>query len=84
MRFCQLIAGDPRYQQRIEILGVADPDTGAPGIILAKNMGIPTFADYIPLLAANPDLILELTGDPQMRESIIQQKDPRHPDYRPH
>ncbi len=68
------IAEDQHYKRRIEILGVADPHTEAQGIILAKKLGIPTFTDYTPLLEAHPDLILELTGDPQVRERIIQQK----------
>ena len=68
----------------IQILGVADPNPQAPGMILAQGMGIPTFRDYGPLLEEKPDLILELTGDPQVRESIIQQKPAPHPDYRPY
>ena len=61
----QLIAGDQHYQRRIDILGVADPNSQAQGIILARNMGIPTFTECSALLGTNPDLILELTGDPQ-------------------
>ena len=40
-------------------------------------MGIPTFRKCIPLLKQNPDLILELTGDPEVRETLKQQK-PAH------
>ena len=72
----QLITGDRRHKRRIEILGVADPDTQAPGVMLAQGLKIPTFQDYAPLLAEKPDLILELTGNPQVREGVIQQKDP--------
>ena len=72
----QLITGDRRHKRRIEILGVADPDIEAPGIILAQSLKIPTFQDYALLLAEKPDLILELTGNPQVREQVIQQKDP--------
>ncbi len=72
----QLITGDRRHQRRIEILGVADPDIEAPGIILAQSLKIPTFQDYALLLAEKPDLILELTGNPEVREQVIQQKDP--------
>lgn len=72
----QLITGERRYKRRVEILGVADPDMEAPGIVLAQSLGIPTFQDYAFLLAEKPDLILELTGNPQVRERIIQQKDP--------
>jgi two-component system NtrC family sensor kinase len=72
----QLLTGDRRPKRRIDILGVADPDMEAPGMILARSLQIPTFLDYAPLLAAHPDLILELTGDPRVREQVIQQKDP--------
>jgi two-component system NtrC family sensor kinase len=71
-----LLAGGQGRKRRIKILGVADPDSQAPGLSLAKGLGIPTYQECAPLLAAKPDLILELTGDPQVRESIIQQKDP--------
>jgi two-component system NtrC family sensor kinase len=66
-----------RNRQRINIIGVADPDPQAPGMVVAKELGIPTFGEYGSLLEEAPDLILELTGDPQVRESIIQQK-PAH------
>ena len=72
----QLITGDRRHKRPIEILGVADPDIEAPGIILARSLKIPTFQDYALLLAEKPDLILELTGNPQVREQVIGQKDP--------
>ncbi|MFA4902170.1 MAG: PAS domain-containing protein [Desulfobaccales bacterium] len=72
----QLIARDQHYQRRIDILGVVDLNSQAQGIILARNMGIPTFTDCSPLLESNPDLILELTGDPRVRDKIIQQKGP--------
>ena len=72
----QLLTGDRRHKRPVEILGVADPDIEAPGIILAQSLEIPTFQDYALLLAEKPDLILELTGNPLVREQIIQQKDP--------
>ena len=42
----QLLAGNQGYKRRIEILGVADPNPLAQGMVLAKSMGIPTFDDY--------------------------------------
>jgi len=72
----RLISGDRRHKQRIVILGVADPNPRAPGILLAKDLGIPTYHECAALLEANPDLVLELTGDPKVRERIIQQKGP--------
>jgi two-component system, NtrC family, sensor kinase len=72
----KLVAGNQRFKNRIEIIGVADPNPLAHGITLAKELGIPTCGDYVPLLDKAPDLILELTGDPQVREGIIQKKGP--------
>lgn len=80
-RGCQKVlqqtAKGRRNRQRIKIIGVADPDPRAPGMLLAKELGIPTYGKCLALLAENPDLILELTGDPQVRKAIIQQK-PAH------
>ncbi len=72
----QLIVEDQHHQRGIQILGVADPNPRAQGMVLAKKMSIPTFSDYAPLLEKAPDLILELTGNPQVREGIIRQKQP--------
>lgn len=68
-----LIAKD---QQRVEILGVADPNPQAQGMVLARSLGIPTLAHYGPLLDEAPDLILELTGDQRVRGEIIHRKQP--------
>jgi PAS domain S-box-containing protein len=72
----RLLTGGQRRKQRIEILGVADPNSQAQGMSLAKDLGIPTYEECTPLLEEKPDLIFELTGDPKVRERIIQQKDP--------
>ncbi|RJR38663.1 MAG: PAS domain-containing protein [Deltaproteobacteria bacterium] len=72
----QHLAGNPGLRKRIEILGVADPNPLAQGMILARSMGIPTFDDYAPLLAEDPDLVLELTGESEVREGIIRNKQP--------
>lgn len=72
----ELLTRNPGYKRRIEILGVADPNPLAQGMALAMKLGIPTFSDCSPLLENTPDLILELTGDPQVREGIIRQKRP--------
>lgn len=72
----ELITRNPGYRRRIELLGVADPNPQAQGMTLASKLNIPTFSDYSPLLAKTPDLILELTGDPQVREGIIRDRQP--------
>ncbi len=53
-------------------------------MLLAKNLGIPTLNDYNPLLEEARDLILELTGDPRVREKILRNKHPHTQDYRPY
>ncbi|MCL4501263.1 MAG: PAS domain-containing protein [Deltaproteobacteria bacterium] len=72
----RLISGSPGYGRQVEIIGVADPNPEAVGMVQAKAMGIPTFSDYSVLLQEPADLILELTGDPQVREGINRQRHP--------
>ncbi len=72
----QLITRKPGYRRKIEIVGVADSNSRAPGLALAERLGISTFSDYSSLLEKAPDLILELTGDPLVREGIIQRRHP--------
>lgn len=62
---------------RIIIIGVADPDPQAPGVTTAKTLGIPVYEDCLKVLRQNPDLILELTGSPKVRE-IINHHKPAH------
>jgi len=76
-RVLQQISNRLRQRQQIAIIGVADPDPEAPGILLAQTLGIPTYSNCLPLLEQNPDLLLELTGDPEVRDIILQQK-PEH------
>ncbi len=61
-------------RRRMQIIGVADPDPEAPGVVSARTMGIPTFTDCLPILEAAPDLILELTGNSEVRELLRQKK----------
>jgi PAS domain S-box-containing protein len=55
---------------------MADPDKAAPGIQLAQSMKIPTYQNCGLLLGEKPDIIMELTGNPKVREQVIHQKDP--------
>lgn len=55
----------------IEIVGVADKDEGAPGIVLARELGLPVAANYRKFLKADaPDLILDVTGDPDVAREV--------------
>ncbi len=66
----------PQYKWRLQVIGVADPDPAAPGLELAKELGFPTFPSHEEVLASDPDIILELTGDPAVREELRRQKPP--------
>ncbi|MDD3581284.1 MAG: PAS domain-containing protein [Desulfobacca sp.] len=70
----RLITGDRQRQDRIQILGVADRNPQAPGMAMAQALGILTFLNYRELLQQNLDLIMELTGNPKVREELIRIK----------
>lgn len=55
----------------IEIVGVADKDEGAPGIVLARELGLPVAANYRKFLKAEGvDLIIDVTGDPDLAREV--------------
>lgn len=57
------------------LVGVVDVRQDAPGMILAREMGIPTFTDLVTFLSAQaPDLIIEVTGSDEVRKSIRDHK----------
>lgn len=61
----------------VEVAGVADVNPEAPGLCLARNLGIRTATDAQALIAEDrADLIVDVTGDPAMRSLILQHKSP--------
>ena len=61
----------------IEIVGVADKDEGAPGIVLARELGLPVAANYRRFLKADAaDLIIDVTGDPDVGREIYRLRPP--------
>jgi len=61
--------------QRPKIIGVADIDDQAEGLRYARDMGIFTTRDYTQFYATkNLDLIIELTKDDRLRETIKKTK----------
>jgi PAS domain S-box-containing protein len=74
----EVITGDVRKKATMNILGIADKNKDATGLRYAEEMGIFTTNDYKALYGLKGlDLIIELTGDDQVREAIIDTK-PRH------
>ena len=62
----------------VEIAGVADVNPEAPGLRLARNLGVRTATDAQALIAEDrADLIVDVTGDPATRALIVQHKPSR-------
>ena len=57
----------------IEVAGIADFDPRAPGIALAREMGLPVFTgDALQALdGLTPDLVFDLTGDPSFQAKLL-------------
>jgi transcriptional regulator with PAS, ATPase and Fis domain len=55
----------------VEIVGVADRDEGAPGMVLAREFGLLATTSYRELLTTkSADLIIDVTGDSQVGRDI--------------
>jgi len=71
----QIIFSGDFSDQRPKIIGVADIDDQAEGLRYARDMGIFTTSDYQQFYAyKNLDLIIELTKDDRLRETIKKTK----------
>ncbi len=63
---------------RMDVLGVADPNPRAPGLVYARKHGIFTTSDYHDFYGLKSlDLIIEVTGKRVVRDEIVDSK-PRH------
>lgn len=61
----------PDAAQTPDIIGVADRDPNAPGIALAKSLGIPTATDYHDFARLGGlQVILEMSNDPTLADAI--------------
>jgi transcriptional regulator with PAS, ATPase and Fis domain len=66
-----------RQDPSVEIVGVADKDEGAPGIVLARELGLPVAANYRKFLKADTaDLIVDVTGDPDVGRDVYRFRPP--------
>ena len=62
----------------VEIVGVVDLNPEAPGLRLARNLGVRAASDALAFIADDrADLIVDVTGDPAMRSLLLQHKPPR-------
>ena len=61
----------------VKIVGIADIDPKAPGIQLAKRLGIPVTLDYHKLLRSKKvDLIIDVTGSRRVEEDLLKARRP--------
>jgi len=59
----------------VEIAGVSDKEAGAPGLVLARELGIRVSADYRELLTGEEGgLIIDVTGNPDVGREIYELK----------
>jgi len=61
----------------VRVVGVADIDPEAPGLAWARQMGIPTAADFETLLQDDVKVVIEATGDEETYRRISQCKPER-------
>ena len=61
----------------INITGLCDIDEKAPGVLLAKKIGIPTTSNYKDFLQKNEvDFIIDVTGNPEVSQTLNYMKNP--------
>ena len=69
--FLEFLTDDVFSDQRPEILGVADINQGADGILYASSIGIPTYEDYSEFFKMpNLETLLELTNSQAIIETL--------------
>jgi two-component system, NtrC family, sensor kinase len=73
----QLLDRDRRSRLQMEILGVCDSDPAAPGLRMAEQLGLfTTTRDEDLFTLPGLDLIIELTGSPEVREHLSRKLPP--------
>ncbi|MGI5920391.1 MAG: methyl-accepting chemotaxis protein [Syntrophomonadaceae bacterium] len=61
----------------VSIMGICDVNPNAPGILLARENGIPTYSDLNNIFSlASLDVIIEATGNSKVQEIIANNKHP--------
>jgi PAS domain-containing protein len=70
-----MISRDRFHQLHMNLLGIADIDRAAPAMEKARLLGVHTTQDYRDLFRLKDlDLVIELTGNPQVSEAIQREK----------
>jgi PAS domain S-box-containing protein len=75
--FLEFLTDEVFADQRPEILGVADINQGAVGILYANSIKIPTYTDYTALFKLpHLETLLELTNSHSIIQTILETKPP--------
>jgi PAS domain S-box-containing protein len=61
-------------RETIKVTAVVDVDDQAPGIVLARGLGIPTGRSFESFLTDDVDLIIEATGSEEAYQQILERK----------
>ncbi|ASS75006.1 sigma-54-dependent Fis family transcriptional regulator [Tumebacillus algifaecis] len=62
---------------KVRVVGIVDIDTNAPGLALAREMGIATGVYFEDFLNESVDVVIEATGDPRVNRKISELKSPQ-------
>lgn len=54
----------------VKIIGIADTHSEAPGLDLARRLGIPSVADYRLLMKEKIDIVIDVTGSRAVRDAL--------------
>ena len=63
-----------RKDSTVEIVGVADKDESSPGLVLARELGLPVTTNYKEFLSTEANLIIDVTGDASVGREIAKLK----------
>ncbi len=70
-RACKSLLSAIHEDPFIEVMGLAEIDSGAEAVLLAHSMGIPVYEDYHTVLGfTGVDLVLNLTGERGIEEEL--------------
>ncbi|GIM48316.1 sigma-54-dependent Fis family transcriptional regulator [Collibacillus ludicampi] len=66
-----------RNLAKVQVIAIVDVNEEAPGLRLARKMGIMTGRDFTDFLTNDVDMIIEATGKMDVYEEILEKKPPR-------
>jgi methyl-accepting chemotaxis protein len=58
----------------VSVIGISDLAESAPGVVYALSIGVNYYRDFQELLRKDPDMIIEVTGNDEVRERIRNSK----------